>query len=114
MLSGASYLSALDDEPADAPDFLDLFFPPFLVPPLLVILFAAFLVPLLVFFAADLRAPPFFADFLAALLDFFALPFLVPLPPPLRAPLDFLLPFLAAISFAPFVDLSLAHRNKII
>jgi len=28
--------------------------------------------------------------------------------PPLRAPLDFLVPFLAAISLAPFVGLSVA------
>jgi hypothetical protein len=73
------------------------------------------------FFAA---LPPrffvdFFVDFLAA---FFAPPlpldldalFFVPLPPRLRAPLDFLVPFLVAISFAPLIDLIIAHRNKII
>ena len=67
---------------------------------------AAFLVP---FFPA--LPPPFFVDFLAA---FFAVPlpldldalFLVPLPPPLRAPLDFLVPFLVASWFAPYVGLS--------
>jgi hypothetical protein len=37
-----------------------------------------------------------------------ALPFFVPFFPPLRAPLDFLVPFLAAISLAPFVGLSVA------
>jgi hypothetical protein len=75
--------------------------------------FAAFFVPL---------PAPFFVDFLAALVVFFAPPpdfdlaalFFVPFPPPLRAPLDFLVPFLAAISFAPFCILSLAQRNKII
>lgn len=84
----------------------------FLVPrfaAFLVVFFAAFLV---VFFAA-LRALPFFVDFLAAfLVDFLAPPreadlaallFFVPLPPPLREPLDFLVPFLATISLAPLL-----------
>ena len=112
-------LRAGADGVATGADFLDRFFVPFLpAPPLLVRFVAAFFVP---FFAAFLP-PPFFVDFLAALADFFAPPrdadlpalFFVPLPPPLRVPLDFLLPFLAAISFAPLVGLSLAHRNKII
>jgi hypothetical protein len=84
------------------------FFPAFFVD------FAAFFVPL--------PAPPFFVDFLAAFLvdflapplDFFDALFFVPLPPPLRAPLDFLVPFLAAIWFAPYVYLDLAQRSKII
>jgi hypothetical protein len=68
-----------------------------------VVFFAAFFVP---FFPA--LPPPFFVDFFAA---FFAVPllpldleapFFVPLPPPLRAPLDFLPPFLVAISFDSF------------
>jgi hypothetical protein len=84
---------------------------------------AAFFVP---FFAAFLP-PPFFVDFLAAflvdfLVDFFAPPldfdfdalFFAAFLPPLRAPLDFLLPFLAAIGFAPLFVLSLVQRNKII
>jgi len=92
------------DGAADAVDLLDRFFvPPFL----LVCFFADFFVPC---FAAFL--PPFFVDFLAAfLVDFFAPPlefdfealFFPAFPPPLRAPLDFLLPFLAAILFAPLV-----------
>ena len=89
--------------------FLDLFLVPRFAALFLVVFFvAAFLV---VFFAA-LRVPAFFVDFLAAFfVDFFAPPrdadlaaplFFVPLPPPLRAPLDFLVPFLAAISLAPY------------
>ena len=55
-----------------------------------------------------MKCAPFFVDFFPAR-------FLVPLPPPrLRAPLDFLVPFLATILLAPSVGLSLAHRNKII
>ena len=90
-------------------DFADLFFPPlrpaaFLVVPRL----ADFLVP--PFFPALplLFFVDFFVDFLAAFLavprplDFDAL-FLVPFPPRLRAPLDFLPPFLVAILFAPYV-----------
>jgi hypothetical protein len=87
--------------------FLELFLPPRFLADLPVVFFAAFLV---LFFAA------FFVDFLAAFVDFFAPPrpldfaalFFVPLRPPLRAPLDFLVPFLAAISLAPFVGLSVA------
>ena len=52
----------------------------------------------------DFFAPPLDLDFDAL--------FFAALPPPLRAPLDFLLPFLAAIRFAPFVVLSLVQRNK--
>jgi hypothetical protein len=67
---------------------------------------AAFLVP---FLAADFFVL-FFADFLAAFTYFLAPPrdfdfdalFFVPLPAPLRAPLDFLVPFLAAIAFRSF------------
>jgi len=86
---------------------LETFLPPRFLADLRVVFFAAFLV---LFFAA------FFVDFLAAFfVDFFAPPrrldfaalFFVPLRPPLRAPLDFLVPFLAAISLAPFVGLSL-------
>jgi hypothetical protein len=40
--------------------------------------------------------------------------FFAPFFPPLRAPLYFLIPYLAAISFAPFFGLCLAHRSKII
>jgi hypothetical protein len=73
---------------------------------------AAFFVPL----------PALLDDFLVAFTDFLAPPrdfdfdalFFVPLPAPLRAPLDFLVPFLAAIAFAPFEFLSLAQRSKII
>jgi len=54
--------------------------------------------------------PAFFADFLVAFTDFLAPPrdfdfdalFFVPLPAPLRAPLDFLVPFLAAIALCSF------------
>jgi hypothetical protein len=94
--------------------FLELFLVPRLPAVLRVVFFAAFFV---VFFAA-LRVPAFFVDFLAAFfVDFFAplyaedlaaLLFFVPFLPPLRAPLDFLVPFLAAISLAPFIGLSLA------
>jgi hypothetical protein len=87
--------------------FLELFVPPRFLADLRVVFFAAAF--LVLFFAA------FFVDFLAAFVDFFAPPrpldfaalFFVPLRPPLRAPLDFLVPFLAAISLAPFVGLSL-------
>jgi hypothetical protein len=73
--------------------------------PLVVAFFPAFFVDFAAFFV-PLPAPPFFVDFLAAfLVVFFAPPrdfdfdalFFVPLPLPLRAPLDFLVPFLAAI-----------------
>jgi hypothetical protein len=114
VISGVSSLLATGTGGiTDIVDFLDLFFVPFLAVVLLVIFFAAFFVVFAAFFAAlPLR---FLVDFLAALVDFFAPPldfdldalFFVPLPPPLRAPLDFLVPFLAAISFAPFVGLSL-------
>jgi hypothetical protein len=40
---------------------------------------------------------------LAPFPDFFDALFFVPFLPALRAPLDFLLPFLAAIYFAPYV-----------
>ena len=109
MVSGASKLSTVGGGGATDADFLDRFFVPRLAAPLLVRFVAAFFVP---FFAAFL--PPFFVDFLAAfLVDFFVppldldfdAPFFAALPPPLRAPLDFLLPFLAAIRFAPYVCL---------
>src|ERR1044071_694054 len=89
VVSGSSYLSAGGDGGATV-DFLDLFFPPFLPPPAL--------------------PPILLADFFVDFADF-----LVPFsPPPLRAPLVFLVPFLATILLAPSVGLSLAHRNKII
>src|ERR1044071_2196788 len=96
-------------------DFLELFFPPFLPPALPPLPFADFLVDCPAFFVPFLP-PPFFVDFLPPFfVDFFPARFLVPLPPPrLRAPLDFLVPFLATILLAPSVGLSLAHRNKII
>src|SRR5688500_18953470 len=89
-------------EPPFLPTFLvDFFAAPFfaafLVPPFLPAFFAAFLVD-------RLAAPP---------RPFFPALFFVPFRPALRAPLDFLLPFLAAISFAPLVGLILAHRSKI-
>ena len=114
-------------------DRVDRFFEAFLVPlppaflPDFFVLFAAFFVvlrapPFLPAFAADFLVDffdDFFDDFFV---DFFAPPracrlpalFFVPLPPPLRAPLDFLAPFLAAIWFAPLVGLGLAQRSKII
>jgi hypothetical protein len=84
----------------------------------LVVFLAAFLVLFEAFFVL---LPPFFVDFFAAFTGFFAplrdfdfdALFFVPLPPPLRAPLDFLVPFLAAIAFAPFKFLSFAQRSKI-
>ena len=94
-----------------AEDFRARFFVP---RPLPVVFFADFFVYFVAFFAdffVPLPAPPFFVDFLAAfLVDFLAPPrefdfdalFFVPLPPPLRAPLDFLVPFLAAIAFTPY------------
>src|ERR1044071_4519031 len=115
VVSGSSYLSAGGDGGATV-DFLDLFFPPFLPPPALPpILLADFFVDFADFFVPFLP-PPFFVDFLPPFfVDFFPPRFLVPLPPPpLRAPLDFLVPFLATILLAPSVGLSLAHRNKII
>jgi len=114
MLSGTSDCGAVDDGVATvaAADLVDLFFAVFFV-----VFFAAFLVFLLVAFEvfpdllvfADFLAT-FFVDFLAAFTDFFAPPrdfdfdalFFVPFPAPLRAPLDFLVPFLAAIAFTPF------------
>ena len=91
---------------ATAADFLAarffvVFFAAFLVD-----FFAAFLVP----FLAAAFFVLFFADFLAAFTYFLAPPrdfdfdalFFVPLPAPLRAPLDFLVPFLAAIAFRSF------------
>jgi hypothetical protein len=110
---GDSYPSATAGEATDAAP-LDLFFAAFFVVPLPVILFAAFFVPFAAFFVpcfVPFLLPPFLVDFLAALADFFAPPrpwdfdalFFVAFPPPLRAPLDFLLPFLAAIWFAPLV-----------
>ena len=113
-------------------DRVDRFFEAFLVPlppaflPDFFVLFAAFFVvlrapPFLPAFAADFLVD-FFDDFDDFFVDFFAPPracrlpalFFVPLPPPLRAPLDFLAPFLAAIWFAPLVGLGLAQRSKII
>jgi hypothetical protein len=84
-----------------ADDFLDRFFVPRALPE---VFFADFFVDFAAFFV-PLPAPPFFVDFLAAfLVDFFAPPrdffdalFFVPFPPPLREPLDFLVPFLAAM-----------------
>lgn len=89
--------------------FLERFLVPRFAAVFLVVFFAAAF--FVVFFAA-LRVLAFFVDFLAAFfvdffVDFFAPPrfadlaalfFFVPLPPPLRAPLDFLVPFLATIS----------------
>jgi hypothetical protein len=98
--------------------FLARFFvpraPPFLAVVFFADFFADFFVDFTDFFAAffvPLPAALFFVDFLAAFLVVFLAPprdfdfdalFLVPLPPPLRAPLDFLVPFLAAIWFAPY------------
>jgi hypothetical protein len=110
MVSGVSSLLATGTGGiTDIVGFLDLFFVPFLAVVLLVIFLADFFVVFAAFFAA--LPLPFFVDFLAALVDFFAPPrdldldalFFVPLPPPLRAPLDFLVPFLAAISFTPLL-----------
>jgi hypothetical protein len=76
--------------------------------------FAAFFVP---------SSSPFFVDFLAAFfVDFLAPPRDFDLTrsswslylPPLRAPLDFLVPFLAAIASLLMCILSLAQRSKII
>ena len=125
MLSGTSdCAAAVDDGATTAADFLDVFFVLFLAA-FFVVFAADFFVDLLAL--ADLAAffvplPAFVDDFLAAFTDFFAPPrdfdfdalFFVPLPAPLRAPLDFLVPFLAAIAIAPFKFLSLAHRSKII
>jgi hypothetical protein len=119
MLSGTSdCAAAVAGGGATVADFLDLFFVVFLAA-FLVVFFAAFLVAFAAFFVP---LPPFLVDFFAAFTDFFAPPrdfdfdalFFVPLPAPLRAPLDFLVPFLVAIAFAPFKFLSLAHRSKII
>jgi hypothetical protein len=88
-----------------ADDLLGRFFVPRAPPFLAVVFFADFFVDFVAFFV-PLPAPPFFVDFLAAfLVDFLAPPrdfdfdalFFVPFPPPLRAPLDFLVPFLAAM-----------------
>jgi hypothetical protein len=64
-------------------------------------LFPAFFAAFLVDFFADFLAD-FFVDFFAARPRLPAL-FFVPLPAPLRAPLDFFAPLLAAISFAPLL-----------
>jgi hypothetical protein len=103
--------------------FVDRFFVAFRAVPLLVIFFADFFVPFFAAFFVPFLLAAFFVDFLAAFLvdllapprplDFDAL-FFAAFLPPLRAPLDFLLPFLAAIGFAPLFVLSLAQRNKII
>lgn len=110
-----------------ATDLVERFLAAFFVPFLVAFpgdFFADFFVVFAAFFAV-LRAPPFlaaffvvfFADFFAAFFELFAAPprdwalravFFVALPPPLRAPLDFFDPFLAAISFAPSVGLGLA------
>jgi hypothetical protein len=129
MLSGTSDCAAVGAGGATAADFLDVFFVLFLAA-FFVVFFAAFFVDLLALTAFFVPLPAFFddfladffADFFAAFTAFFAPPrdfdfdalFLVPLPAPLRAPLDFLVPFLAAIAFTPFEFLSLAQRNKII
>jgi hypothetical protein len=90
--------------------------------PLLVIFFAAFFVDFAAFLVPCFLlflAAPFLVDFFAAFfapprdLDFDAL-FFAAFPPPLRAPLDFLLPFLAAMGSLLYLFLSLAQRNKII
>jgi hypothetical protein len=87
--------------------------------PLLVIFFAAFFVVFFAAFFVPFLAVPFLVDFFAVFLaaprdlDFDAL-FFAALPPPLRAPLDFLLPFLAAMGSLLYFVLSLAQRNKII
>jgi len=122
MLSGTSDRAVVGGGGATVADLLDLFFVVFLAA-FLAAFFVTFFADFLVVFAAFLvPLPAFFVDFLAAFTDFFAPPrdfdfdalFFVPLPAPLRAPLDFLVPFLAAIAFTPFKFLSLAHRNKII
>lgn len=121
MLSGTSDCAAVGGGGATAADFLDVFFVLFLVA-FFVVFFAAFFVDLLALAAFFVPLPAFFTDFFAAFTAFFAPPrdfdfdalFLVALPAPLRAPLDFLVPFLAAIAFTPFEFLSLAQRNKII
>jgi hypothetical protein len=113
VLSGSSYVSTVGG--GGATDVLDLFFVPFFAVPLPLAFFADFFVPFAAFFV-PLPAPPFFVDFFvdflaAFFVDFLAPPrdfdfdalFLVPFPAPLRAPLDFLAPFLAAIMFAPYV-----------
>jgi hypothetical protein len=93
---------------ADGMDFRDRFFVP-LFAVLLVVRFAAFLVP----FAALVARPflvDFLVDFLAAFfVDFFApprlaAPFFVPLRALLRAPPDFLVPFLATIGSLLLID----------
>src|SRR5688572_14862132 len=134
MLSADAEVSSADVDEAGAVNLVALFFVPLVPPPLPVIFFAdffvvfvaAFLVPPIFFVPPPffvppfLVPPPFLVDFLAAFADFFPPPppfdvealFFVPLPPPLRAPLDFLVPFLAAISYAPLVGLSLAQRNR--
>jgi hypothetical protein len=133
MLSGTSDCAgAVDGGGATvavaAADLADLFFAVFFVVFFAVFLaafFAVFFVDFVVFADFVVLAdflPPFFVDFLAAFTAFFAPPrdfdfdalFFVPFPAPLRAPLDFLVPFLAAIAFTPFKFLSLAHRSKII
>ncbi|HEY0766011.1 MAG TPA: hypothetical protein VGD61_26760 [Pyrinomonadaceae bacterium] len=125
MLSGTSDCAAVGGGGATAADFLDVFFVLFLAA-FFVVFFAAFFVDLLALAAFFVPLPAcfddFLADFFADFTAFFAPPrdfdfdalFLVPLPAPLRAPLDFLVPFLAAIAFTPFEFLSLAQRNKII
>jgi hypothetical protein len=116
MLSGTSDCATVGGGGATAAeDFLARFFVPF-APPFFVPFLPAFFVDFVAAFFVPLPALPFFVDFLAAFLvdflvdflapfrdfDFDAL-FFVPLPPPLRAPLDFLVPFLAAIYFTPYV-----------
>jgi hypothetical protein len=108
MFSGTSDCAVGGGGATAAADFLALFFVDF---------FAAFLAACFDDFLADFLAaaffvplPAFFVDFLAAFTDFLAPPrdfdfdalFFVPLPAPLRAPLDFLVPFLAAIAFRSF------------
>jgi hypothetical protein len=117
MLSGTSDCSVGGGGATGADFRAAVFFVDFLAA-FLVTFFAAFLVAA---FLAAAFFVPFFDDFLVAFTDFLAPPrdfdfdalFFVPLPAPLRAPLDFLVPFLAAIAFAPFEFLSLAQRSKI-
>lgn len=121
MLSGTSdCAAAVAGGGATVADFLDLFFVVFLAAFLVVFFAAFFAAAFLVAFAAFFVPLPFLVDFFAAFTDFFAPPrdfdfdalFFVPLPAPLRAPLDFLVPFLVAIAFAPFKFLSFVTVAK--
>ena len=125
MLSGTSDCAAAGGGGATVADLPDLFFVVFFAAffaVFLVVFFVDFLVATFLVAAFFVLFAAFFVDFLAAFTDFFAPArdfdfdalFFVPLPAALRAPLDFLVPFLAAIEFTPFKFLSLAHRSKII